>query len=1166
MKKIRLNIDDREILGLPGQTILEVAKENDIFIPTLCYDERVEIYGSCGICVVEVEGNPKLLKACATEIAPNMIIKTNTKRVKESRKTNLELLLSNHNGDCKAPCSLGCPANTDCQGYVGLVANGLHKAALKLVKENIPLPSSIGRVCPHPCESDCRRGLVEEPVAIKELKRFIGDRDLNSDDPYIPEIAKATGKKVAVIGGGPAGISASYFLAQKGHDITIIDAMPKLGGMLRYGIPEYRLPKEILQKEIDLITKMGIKVETNTKVGVDVSFESIKNKYDAVLVTIGAWSSIGLNCPGENTPGVMGGIDFLEKIAKSKTINLGENVAVVGGGNVAMDACRTAVRMGAKKVYNIYRRTIKEMPADEMEIREAQEEGVRFENLTNPINIIAGEDGHVSKIELQVMKLGDPDEKGRRKPVPVEGQTKVLDVDTVIVAIGQQVDSKVFNGIEKTRKNSLVYDKETYMTATKGVFACGDCGNDKVSIAVESIADAKKAAESINAYLYGKELKYKKPYVHQREDLTEESFEDRERKYRPQIKEYSAKDRKDHFLEITEGFNEEQAKAEAQRCLECGCQKFHECKLIDYANIYNVEPERFEGEKVILPIEDSHPYILRDMNKCILCGLCVRTCDEVMGVGALGLVTRGFDTQVQPALGQGLEETSCISCGQCVSACPTGALQEKTNLKKNVPLKKESTVTTCSYCSVGCTIELQTSGNLLIKADPHKEGIVNEGLICGRGKWAFDSAIDDDRLKTPYMRRNGRLEECDYSSALTIVAKKVEVIRSKYGKDAVAISISDRYTNEEAYTIKKLADHLKVKTLCFNHRQSGLNKVLGVDASPNAMDELLATDVILAIGFKAENNPILGIKLKKAVKNGAKLLFVNPSEYKISNYGFDAKTVYTSNDIGKLKEIAKALIDMGKTCNAQGFEQFKNSLKNIVVSDEMKEIAEIYANAKKAMIVFQQNMVTTDVASLIAEIAILSGHIGSPRDGILQVKPKCNSQGLVDLGVTEGSEAFTGVKGLLCFGEDPDVDLSQLEFLMVSDTHMTKTAMAADIVIPATSFASTLGTYTNTERRIQRVNPAVRENVKIPNWKIPGIIATIYEQEFGFKQEDDIRLELNDVNELYREGSVGKILCGIVRPKDPKFIYIPDGQMVNPLKSTDNLMNKINEEIFKGLI
>ena len=349
MNKIRLNIDDREVLGLPGQTILEVAKENNIFIPTLCYDERAEIYGSCGICVVEVEGSPKLFKACATEIAQNMIIKTDTERVRESRKTNLELLLSNHNGDCKAPCSLGCPANTDCQGYVGLIANGLHKAALKLVKDKIPLPASIGRVCPHPCESDCRRGLVEESISIKELKRFVGDRDLNSDNPYIPEISKPTGKSVAIIGGGPAGLSASYFLAQKGHDVTIIDAMPKLGGMLRYGIPEYRLPKEILQKEIDLIAKMGVKMQTNTKVGVDLSFEAIKNKYDAVLMTIGAWSSIGLNCKGSDIPGVMGGIDFLEKIAKSKTINLGESVAVVGGGNVAMDACRTAVRMGAKK-------------------------------------------------------------------------------------------------------------------------------------------------------------------------------------------------------------------------------------------------------------------------------------------------------------------------------------------------------------------------------------------------------------------------------------------------------------------------------------------------------------------------------------------------------------------------------------------------------------------------------------------------------------------------------------------------------------------------------------------------------------------------------------------------------------------------------------------------
>ena len=242
MKKFRLNIDGKEVLGLPGQTILEVARENDVFIPTLCYDERTEIYGSCGLCVVEVEGNPKLCKACATEIAPAMVVRTNTERVVESRKTNLELLISNHNGDCKAPCAKACPAGTDCQGYVGLIANGEFALAHELVKDKIPLPASIGRVCPHPCEDACRRGLVDEPISIAALKRFVADCDMSEDSPFVPEIEGETGKSVAIIGGGPMGLSAAYFLRQKGHSVTIFDSMPKLGGMLRYGIPEYLIP------------------------------------------------------------------------------------------------------------------------------------------------------------------------------------------------------------------------------------------------------------------------------------------------------------------------------------------------------------------------------------------------------------------------------------------------------------------------------------------------------------------------------------------------------------------------------------------------------------------------------------------------------------------------------------------------------------------------------------------------------------------------------------------------------------------------------------------------------------------------------------------------------------------------------------------------------------
>ena len=238
MKQYRLNIDGKEVLGVPGQTILEVARENDISIPTLCYDERTTIYGACGLCVVEVEGNPKLVKACATEIAPNMVVRTKTKRVLESRKTNLELLLSNHVGDCRPPCVLNCPAGTDCQGYVGLIANGRFEEAIALIRERIPLPGSIGRVCPHPCEDNCRRALVDQPVAIAWLKRFAADWDQSGEDPFLPEIAPETGRSVAIIGGGPYGLSAAYFLRQMGHAVTIFEAMPKLGGMLRYGIPE----------------------------------------------------------------------------------------------------------------------------------------------------------------------------------------------------------------------------------------------------------------------------------------------------------------------------------------------------------------------------------------------------------------------------------------------------------------------------------------------------------------------------------------------------------------------------------------------------------------------------------------------------------------------------------------------------------------------------------------------------------------------------------------------------------------------------------------------------------------------------------------------------------------------------------------------------------------
>lgn len=1170
MKKYRLNIDGKEVLGIPGQTILEVAQENDIYIPTLCYDDRTEIYGSCGLCVCEVEGYPELCKACATEIEPNMIIKTRTERVIESRKTNLELLVSDHVGDCRPPCVTACPAETDCQGYVGLLANGEFEKALEVVKDRIPLPACLGRVCPHPCEDACRRGFIDEPVSIQWLKRFLADTDLEKDeDRFIPTIAEETGKSVAVIGAGPMGLSAAYFLRQKGHKVTVFESMPKGGGMLRYGIPEYRLPKDVIDDEIKTIEDMGVSFRYNIKVGVDIPFKTIRGDYDAVLMGIGAWESTGVGCPGEDSEGVIGGIDFLRKVVRNEPVDIGKRVAIVGGGNTAMDACRTAVRLGAEKVYNIYRRTKAEMPADLVEIEEAEEEGVIFKNLTNPKEIIPDEDGRVCQVELQVMELGEPDSSGRRRPIPIEGKTELIDIDTMILAIGQAVDASMFGSeLERTRKGAIKYNTKTFRTSIPGVFAGGDCGNDKISIAVEAIADARKASEMIHAYLNGEDEEYKDDFVVTRVkgELPFEAFENRERMCRPEMDQLSPEERRDNFIEvIPKGYTEEDAVVEASRCLECGCQTYYNCKLIALANEYNVEPERFEGEKNIVEIKEEHPFISIDPNKCILCGLCVRACDEVMGVGALGFVNRGFETVVRPNMDKPLLKSGCISCGQCVSVCPTGAIREKQPLYKEVPVETKNTKTTCSFCSVGCSLDIESCGGMLMRANPLRDGYVNQGLICGKGKWGFDCNMMDGKIEQPLIRsiRNKEFRLADYNDAFKRVVKMIRSVSGRYGKEAVAVAVSDRYTNEEAYAIKKMAKVLGAKIFCFNNRENGLEKVFkGMEASPNTIDEILSADLVLMIGYNSTDNPVIHIKARQAAQNGAKVILINPKEYKQDRFEFAHKVIYTENDMSFLNGMAKAMIDAGASSDKTGFEQFKTSLENVQVSEEAKEIADMYLAASKAMIVYAQNFASVETATMIGNMAVLSGHIGTPRDGILQLKPKNNSQGIVDMGIYKGAETMEGVKALLVFGEDPGADMvKDVDFLMVSDILPTETLMKADVVIPGTGFISANGTYTNTERRLMPVVGSIDENVEYANWQIAMEIAKLKGFEFGWENEEDIVKEMMDTEYIYKNATIGNISDGVLAPEYVTFVPAVEGKFVDRKKSTDTFMNVMEERI-----
>ena len=673
MSEIKLIINGKECVGQQGQTILEIANANDIFIPTLCHLAKVKNYGACGVCVVEGEKLPKLMRACSTVAADGWVINTESKRVVQARKVALELLMSDHDGDCKGPCHLGCPARTDVQAYVKQIALGNDREAVRIIKDKIPLPASVGRVCPHPCESDCRRALVEQPLSIAYLKAFAADNDLKSEDPFTPAVAASTGKRVAIVGGGPAGLTAAYQLAVKGHGVTVFDMMPEMGGMLRYGIPEYRLPKAVLAQEVAAIAKLGVELKNNVKVGTDVTLEGLKAEFDAVLVAVGAWKSTGVGCEGDKLEGVLGGIDVLREVNLGGRPNLGKNVAVVGGGNVAMDACRTSVRLGAENVYVIYRRTRAEAPAEDLEIEEALEEGVNFKWLTNPAEII-GENGKVTQIRLQVMELGEPDASGRRSPVPVEGKFEVLDVDTVISAIGQRCALEGFESLELTRKGTIVADERSGATNIPGVFAVGDATNRGPSIAVRAIGEANEAAEAIDAYLNGNQWKAPNPYYAKRK-VTSEDFADRQKLARAEM---SCKDpavRRGNFDAVINGFTDEQARNEAKRCLECGCHDFSECKLVHHTNLYEVNPSRFEGQKRMTTAETNMVCIERNQGKCILCGLCVRVCEEVAEKGILGLVGRGFTTVVKPEFRDPATIADCVNCHQCVDACPTGALK-----------------------------------------------------------------------------------------------------------------------------------------------------------------------------------------------------------------------------------------------------------------------------------------------------------------------------------------------------------------------------------------------------------------------------------------------------------------------------------------------------------
>ncbi len=1099
---VTLTVNGRSVAARPGQTILELVREQDLDeIPTLCHEPGLPPFGSCFLCVVEIGDARGLLPSCTTRVRDGMEVVTRSDRIMRARKTALALLLSDHYADCACPGQLTCPAGVDVQGYLGLARLGHYREALRLIRERNPLPVVCGRVCVRKCEAACRRTLVDGSVGINHVKRFV-----SGHAPGIPSLPPPTGKRAAVVGGGPAGLACTYYLSLRGHAVTIFEAMPRLGGMLRYGIPAYRLPREELDADIDAILSLGAEVVVNRRLGGEFTLRGLKEEgFDAIFLAPGAPLGKKLGVPGEDGPGVESALDFLRDTELHGPRRLDGRVAVVGGGNSAVDAARTAVRCGAEEVVILYRRSRTEMPAFHEEVDAAEQEGVRLETLVAPVSVIRDvSTGRLEGLRCIRMKLGEPDRSGRRRPLPVEGSGFAVPCSFVFSAIGQETDPDLFSREPEDGRvavgppGTIETEAGTMACRLPGVFAGGDAVSGPAAV-IDAVAQGRLAALAIDGYLRTGEVKRPEPaFVCRRDDfgpVPETLYGDVTRIPRHAAARRAASERRNDFREVEEGLSEEAMREEVDRCMECGCKAYHSCDLRRYAAEYGVDIRATAGQVRRHKVDDRHPLISIDANKCILCGRCIRACEDVLDQPVLGFVGRGFDTTVQPAMGRPLAESACNACGACVESCPTGALTAKLPYARQGPWRTNVVPSACGFCSLACPLALHVVTDGLLWAASPAGALGRKGDLCAKGRFGTGLLQSGDRIRAPWVRKNGGLAQTRWEEALREAGRLLSDCRRRHGDGSIAVLAADRMTREERTLVGRFAReglgaaHVgSFGALRRGGPRRDLDGFLGRTASTCLLEDLDDADVVVLVGADpGTTHPVLGMKLRRAVRKGASLVVVHSSEIDLVrpsalwlNPRRGTSGILLADVLRRI--LASGMVDKRWT-DADGGE--REALLDLlegavpggaqeacgVGSDKAEALAKAVLGGKKVVAVYDLEETAERAAgdlSLLARILTATGHLVPPAGGLLLLGSQgCEeAAGAPTSGETDLPDAsFPGrVRGAVVLLEDPLSDpegenlLSGLETLVVADLCWTRTARAAQVVLPAPTLAETEGT------------------------------------------------------------------------------------------------------------